>query len=195
MYVLLVLGHNFKGDEMVRIARDKRHTLLRKRIEENPFINDEELAEEFSVSVATVRLDRMALGIPEMRIRIKQKAEAAQPRLRNADLVGELVDCIIGKSAISIMTATEDMADEAHIVRSQCLYAQANSLTRAVLNLPVCITAVANIKYKQPVTIGDKLIAKAEVIRRRDQKYYVWVKIRKNAKEVFRAKFMIESLE
>ena len=61
---------------MVRIARDKRHALLRKRIEEDPFVNDEELAEEFSVSVATIRLDRMALGIPEMRIRIKQIGRA-----------------------------------------------------------------------------------------------------------------------
>ena len=180
---------------MVRIAREKRHALLQKRIEENPFINDEELAEEFSVSVATIRLDRMALGIPEMRIRIRQKAEAAQPKLRNATVVGELVDCIIGKNAISIMTATDDMVDEAHIVRSQCLYAQASSLARTVLNLPVCITAVANIQYKQPVTVGDKLIAKAEVMRQRDQKYYVWVTIRKMRKEVFRAKFIIESLE
>ena len=130
-----------------------------------------------------------------MRIRIRQKAEAAQPKLRNAPVVGELVDCIIGKNAISIMTATDDMVDEAHIVRSQCLYAQASSLARTVLNLPVCITAVANIKYKQPVTVGDKLIAKAEVMRQRDQKYYVWVTIRKMRKEVFRAKFIIESLE
>ena len=53
----------------------------------------------------------------------------------------------------------------------------------------------ANIKYKQPVTVGDKLIAKAEVMRQRDQKYYVWVTIRKMRKEVFRAKFIIESLE
>lgn len=180
---------------MVRIARDKRHGLLKKRIEENPFINDEELAEEFSVSVATIRLDRMALNIPEMRIRIKQKAEAAQPKPGTIPVVGELVDCTLGHSAISIMTATADMVDEAHIVPCQCLYAQADSLARAVLHLPVCITAVANIKYKQPVTVGDKLIAKAEVIRQRNQKYYVWVTIRKNAKEVFRAKFIIESLE
>lgn len=180
---------------MVRIAREKRHMLLSKRIEENPFINDEELAEEFCVSVATIRLDRLALGIPEMRIRIKQKAEEARPRPRNTDIFGELVDCTVGKSAISILTATEEMVDEAHIVRSQCLYAQADSLTKAVLNLPVSITAVVNIKYKQPVTVGDKLVAKAEVVRQREQKYYVWVKIRKNAKEVFRAKFIIESLE
>ena len=68
-------------------------------------------------------------------------------------------------------------------------------MAKAVANIPVCIMAVGNVKYKQPVTVGDKLVARAEVIRRRDDKRYVWVKIRKNAKEVFRAKFIIESLE
>lgn len=180
---------------MVRISREKRHALLRKRLEENPFINDEELAEEFSVSIATIRLDRMALGIPELRIRIKQRAQALLPQHHMTHVVGELIDCTIGKSGLSMLIATEDMVDSAHIVRSQFLYAQANSLTRAVLNQPVCITAVGNVKYKQPVTVGDKLIAKAEVIRQRNQKYYVWVTIRKKAKEVFRAKFIMEALE
>ena len=50
-------------------------------------------------------------------------------------------------------------------------------------------------KYKQPVTAGDTLVAMAEVIRQRENKYYVWVKTRKNGKEVFRTKFIIESLE
>ena len=142
---------------MARTGRDERHELLKKRIEENPFINDEELAEEFSVSIATIRLDRMALGIPELRIRIKQRAVAAGPETKLAGVLGELVECVPGES--------------------------------------VCIMAVGNVKYKQPVTVGDKLVARAEVIRRRDDKRYVWVKIRKNAKEVFRAKFIIESLE
>ena len=69
---------------MARTGRDERHELLKKRIEENPFINDEELAEEFSVSIATIRLDRMALGIPELRIRIKQRAVAAGPETKLA---------------------------------------------------------------------------------------------------------------
>jgi hypothetical protein len=180
---------------MVRISREQRHVLLRQRLEENPFINDEELAEEFSVSIATIRLDRMALGIPELRMRIMQRAQETHPHQLNNSVVGELVDCTPGKSGISIMTATDDMVDAAHIVRSQYLYAQAHSLTRAVLNLPVCITTVGNIKYKQPVTAGDKLIAKADVIRQRDRKYYIWVTIRKKSKEVFRAKFIMESME
>ena len=179
---------------MGRIVRQKRHELLKKRIEDNPFINDEELAELFSVSVATIRLDRLALGIPEMRIRIKEKAQAL-PMRQSAGEVGEVVECTVGERAISILTATVDMVDEAHIVRSQVLYAQANALARHVLHLPVIITSVANMKYKQPVTAGDTLVAMAEVIRQRENKYYVWVKTRKNGKELFRTKFIIESLE
>ena len=167
---------------MARISREQRHGLLQQRLAENPFINDEELAEEFSVSIATIRLDRMALGIPELRIRIMERAQKRRPSQSLEDVVGELVDCSPGKSGLSILTATEDMVDSAHIVRSQFLYAQAHSLTRAVLGLPVCITTVGNIKYKQPVTAGDKLVAKADVIRQRDRKYYVWVTIRKKAK-------------
>lgn len=180
---------------MVRISREQRHELLQQRLEENPFINDEELAEEFSVSIATIRLDRMALGIPELRIRIMKRAQEIHPQHPMNDIVGELVDCTPGKSGLSILTATEEMVDAAHIVRSQVLYAQASSLTKAVLALPVCITTVGNIKYKQPVTVGDQLVAKADVIRQRDRKYYVWVTIKKKAKEVFRAKFIMESME
>jgi len=183
------------GGNMKKVSRDERHKLLKKRIEENPFINDEELAEAFSVSIATIRLDRLALAIPELRIRIKQRAVAAGSGTKSVGVVGELIERIPGESGISVMTAMADMVDDAHIVKSQYLYAQASSLAKSVLDIPVCIMTVGNVKYKQPVTVGDKLVAQAEVIRKREGKRYVWVKIRKNAKEVFRAKFIIESLE
>jgi hypothetical protein len=180
---------------MARISKQQRQQLLRRKIGQSPFVNDEEMAEEFDVSVATIRLDRLAMGIPELRVRIKQCAQEHVPQHRMSQVVGELIDCNAGKSAISLLTATADMVDHVKIVQSQYLYAQANSLAAAVLNLPVVITAVGNIKYKQPVTVGDRLLAKAEVIRRRDHRYYVWVTIRKKEKEVFRAKFIMESLE
>ena len=91
----------------MKIGRAQRHELLKKRIEENPFINDEELAEAFEVSIATVRLDRMALGIPELRIRIKQRAVAAGPDNKLAGVVGELIECVPGQSGrICSMTQT-----------------------------------------------------------------------------------------
>ena len=56
---------------MVRLSKKDRQRELNHTINENPFITDEELAEKFSVSVQTIRLDRMELAIPELRERIK----------------------------------------------------------------------------------------------------------------------------
>ncbi|MDU2209244.1 MAG: fatty acid biosynthesis transcriptional regulator, partial [Veillonella sp.] len=52
-----------------------------------------------------------------------------------------------------------------------------------------------NIKYKNPVESGTNLVAKAEIVRRRGDKYFIWVIIRDKIKEVFRAKFIMESVE
>ena len=56
------------------------------------------------------------------------------------------------------------------------------------------LTGVGNVKYKVPVYAGATLVAKAEVIRREHDKYVIWVKVRNNNEEVFRAKFIIVSL-
>ena len=74
------------------------------------------------------------------------------------------------------------------------MFAQANSLALAVIDAPAALTGVANVKYKVPIYSGANLVARAEVIRQQNDKYIVWVKIRNNNKEVFRAKFLIVSL-
>lgn len=55
--------------------KKQRQSLLVETIKENPFITDEDLADKFSVSVQTIRLDRLELSIPELRERIKTVAE------------------------------------------------------------------------------------------------------------------------
>lgn len=74
------------------------------------------------------------------------------------------------------------------------MFAQANSLALAVIDAPAALTGVANVKYKIPVLSGAALVARAEVVRKQEDKYTIWVKIRNNRKEVFRAKFLIVSL-
>ena len=60
---------------IMRRNKKERQQLLVETIKENPFVTDEELAEKFSVSVQTIRLDRLELSIPELRERIKNVAE------------------------------------------------------------------------------------------------------------------------
>ena len=63
-----------------------------------------------------------------------------------------------------------------------------------MIDAPAAVTGVANIKNKTPIHVGEKLVAKAEVIRQRGNKYFIWVKTRNDVQEVFRPKFIMVSL-
>ena len=125
-------------------------------------------------------------------------AENAQKKLQaitSEDIVGELIDLEIGVSGISMMTVNKEMVlQKTGVCRGQYMFAQANSLALAVIDAPAALTGVANVKYKIPVLSGAVLVARAEVVRKQEDKYTIWVKIRNNRKEVFRAKFLIVSL-
>jgi len=168
-------------------------------VKEKPFLTDEELAKLLQVSIQTIRLDRLELGIPELRERIKKMAETAQNKVKSiasGEVVGELIDLELGKSGISLMKITEDMVfEKTQVARGHYVFSQANSLALAIIDAPMVVTGVANIKYKLPVRVGEKLVAKAEIIRQRGNKYFVWVRTRNEMQEVFRAKFIMVSWE
>lgn len=180
------------------LPKKDRQLKLIESLNLDPFMTDEELSELFKVSIQTIRLDRLELGIPELRERIKNVAERNYSKLRSIEgkeIVGELVDIELGKSGISILNTTDDMVFErSRVVRGHYIFAQAESLALAVIDARVALTGVANIKYKVPIYAGDKLVAKAEVVRQRGNKYFVWVKIRVRQEEAFRGKFILVSI-
>jgi acyl-coenzyme A thioesterase PaaI-like protein len=184
---------------MARIQKKQRQQQLVEKIKSSPFLTDEELARLLDVSIQTIRLDRLELGIPELRERTKQMAEDAQTKVKSiskGEVVGELIDLELGKSGISIMNITPEMVFErTQVARGHYVFSQANSLALAVIDAPAAVTGVANIKYKTPIRVGEKLVAKAEVVKQRGNKYFVWVKTRNDVQEVFRAKFIMVSLD
>ena len=183
---------------MLKLKKKERQLSLIEKVREKPFLTDEEIAKALQVSVQTVRLDRMELKIPELRVRIRQMAEEAQPRVKtmeSADIIGELIDLDLGKSGISLLRITEEMVfHKTHIAKGYYVFSQANSLALAVIDSPVAVTGVANIKYRRPVHVGEKLVAKAEVVRHRGNKVFVSVRTKNEREEVFRAKFILVSL-
>ena len=178
---------------MSRLKKQERQKQLTEKLNITPFLTDEELASHFGVSVPTIRLDRLELGIPELRERIK--AMATEHAQDEHEIVGELIDVTEGKQALSMLHTTPDMEDRFGYIDPQYLYAQANSLAKLVMGSTLCSAEVGNIKYKNPVESGTNLVAKAEIVRRRGDKYFIWVIIRDKIKEVFRAKFIMESVE
>ncbi|WP_163536760.1 transcription factor FapR [Gracilibacillus sp. YIM 98692] len=154
---------------MKRSKKD-RQVLLKETIEEKPFITDETLAQMFSVSIQTIRLDRMGLGIPELRERIKSVATSNWNETVKAlpleEVIGEIVDLELDERAISILDITEEhVFSRNKIARGHHLFAQANSLAVAVINDELALTANANIHFTRQVAQGERVVAKAKVLR------------------------------
>ncbi|MBC7340046.1 MAG: transcription factor FapR [Firmicutes bacterium] len=178
-----------------RAAPRLRRVLLQEKLRENPFLTDEELAQVFDVSVQTIRLDRMALGIPELRQRTREVAQRTLGSVRalsSAEIVGDLVDIRLGQSAVSVLeTGTEMAFCRTGIVRGHFIFAQAESLALALVDAPVALTGLANVKFKRSVRVGEKLLAHAQVLRRKGRSLVVQVVTRSRGEQVFRAKFVV----
>ncbi|MEH7011982.1 transcription factor FapR [Neobacillus niacini] len=154
----------------MRRTKKDRQQMLKETIKENPFITDEDLAEKFQVSVQTIRLDRLELSIPELRERIKYVAEKKfEDEVRSLPLeevIGEIIDIDLDQSAISILDVREEHVFVRNkIARGHHVFAQANSLAVAVINDELALTAKANIQFKRSVKQGERVIAKAKVLK------------------------------
>ncbi len=181
------------------LFKKERQQILSDKLKQDPFLTDDELSELFSVSVPTIRLDRLEMGIPELRERIKNVAETSYGKvksLQSKEIVGELIDIHLGKYGVSILETDETMVfEKSKIVRGHFIYSLAESLAIAVIDAQVALVGVANIKYKTPAYSGSKLVAKADVKKVRGTNYIVWVKIYEKQVEMFRGKFILVSLE
>ncbi|WP_404331471.1 transcription factor FapR [Mesobacillus maritimus] len=180
---------------MKRNKRERQQMLV-ETIAENPFITDEELAERFSVSIQTIRLDRLELSIPELRERIKHVAEKRfEDEVRSLPLeevIGEIIDIELDQSAISILDIKQEhVFIRNKIARGHHLFAQANSLAVAVINDELALTAKANIQFTRSVMEGERVIAKARVINIDEQTGRTVVEVRSyvNNELVFNGEF------
>ncbi|MFT8319451.1 MAG: transcription factor FapR [Bacillus sp. (in: firmicutes)] len=180
----------------MRRSKKERQQLLVETIKENPFITDEELAEKFSVSVQTIRLDRLELSIPELRERIKNVAEKTfddeVKSLPLEEVIGEIIDMDLDHSAISIFEVNEEHVFQRNgIARGHYLFAQANSLAVALINVDFALTAKANIHFTRSVKLGERIIAKAKVVHIDANKDRTFVEVNSfvNAELVFKGEF------
>src|SRR5690625_4256204 len=136
----------------MKLSKAKRQQLLQETIRKTPFITDEVLAKQFSVSIQTIRLDRMELAIPELRERIKSVATSqwneTVKSLPIDEVIGEIIDLELDKRAISMLeVGPEHVFSRNKIARGHHLFAQANSLAAAVINDELALTTKSEIKF------------------------------------------------
>lgn len=180
---------------MLKIAREERHQQLRHLLSEDPLLTDDELARQLGVSVPTIRLDRLTLGIPEVRQRAEGLARRAIHTVRSLDgveVVGDLLELRLGDHAVSVLDTTPEMSfSRSGIIRSHHIFAQADALALAMIDGDIVLTGLAYSKFKRPVMAGERLVARAAVIRRRQSRYVVLVQTHVGAEVVFRGKFLV----
>lgn len=177
----------------MRRTKQERQEKLKKTIAENPFVTDDELAGRFSVSVQTIRLDRMELSIPELRERIKYVARRQFDQVRalhEDEVIGEIVDLQLDSRAISILEiGSNHVFSRTGIARGHHLFAQANSLAVAVINDPLALTSRASIRFIRPVKVGERVVAKARVARKEPSRTIVEVNSYSGQDHVFAGVF------
>ena len=173
--------------------------MLQALIREDPLLTDQMLARRLNVSVQTIRLDRLELGVPEMRARARQVVERVQGRVKAlgpTEVAGDLVDLELGVGGISILETTQEMGfAKTGIVRGHHLFAQGNSLAVAVIDAEVALTGSARLGFHRPVRVGDRVVAKATVKKVVGNKSLVRVESRVEGERVFSASLMIFALD
>jgi len=136
----------------------------------NPFATDEQLAAHFGVSIATIRLDRQALHIPEARERIRLVAKTRQDDIRaleQQEVIGDVVELQLNRYAVSLLQVEPAHAFfRSGIVRGHVLFGQVNSLAIAAMDAQLAVTARANLRFYRPVLVGELLRARVDILQK-----------------------------
>ena len=184
---------------MGRNSKEERRKVLGEELSKHPFFTDDELAERFKVSVSTIRLDRGELGIPELRERTRAVAQEAYSTLKSLDdqeLIGELMELVIGERARSELMIAESMVlAKARVARGHYLFAQANSLAIALVDAPMVLTGSAELKFIRPVQLGEVAVAVGKVLKRKRNKYWVQVSVHVGTEEVLRGDWILFAID
>ncbi|KJS79377.1 MAG: DeoR faimly transcriptional regulator [Desulfotomaculum sp. BICA1-6] len=182
---------------MSQTKLDRQGSLVR-HLEDNPFLTDDDLARVLGVSIQTVRLDRVELDIPEMRARISKMARESYQELRaiaGSEIVGELVDLVVGQRGMSVLEVTGEMTlQKTRVLNGQYLFAQANTLAVGLIDSNVTLTGTARVSYKRPVLEGEKVVARAIITAKKGNKYMVRVSSQVKDELVFMGKFLVFDL-
>jgi acyl-coenzyme A thioesterase PaaI-like protein len=153
------------------LKKSERRMALVKYVAQNPFATDDQLAERFGVSVATIRLDRMSLHIPEARERIRQVASEHHDAVRSLEqqeVIGDITELHLNRFAASFFEVSPPHVFSRNgIVRGHYLFGQVNSLATAVIDADVVVTAKSELRFYRPVRLGERLHARVDVLASR----------------------------
>ncbi len=180
------------------VEREKRSKEIIKYLKTNPLVTDKKLSEEFGVSINTIRLDRARLGIKEFKERLIDKAsKACITAITKSDIMGDIIEFESGQRAVSMLKTKPYMVFEnSGVVQGQYIYALAETLAISLIPMKAALVGVANIKYFSKIMVEQVVYAYAEVKKKIDKGFVVWVRILDEQDGLkFKGKFILKGIE
>ncbi len=181
-----------RGDN---VSRQERHRRLLGILAQDPLQTDQSLAKRLGVSVPTIRLDRMALGIPALQGRSQALAKQmlrVEASSEPADTLDDVVSFVAGHSAqASLVIDRNTPVIRQGVVPAYFLLAQAERLVYRVVGRENVLPGLVYARYLRPVQNGERLHMAVDMIRKTRERVVVVVQIGRGESPVFRAKYAV----
>lgn len=181
------------------MSREERHQLLLRYLTEDPLQTDEVLADRLGVSVPTVRLDRLTLGVPALHRRSQQLAQRVvgnSPSRATITAPGELLALERGVMAQGQWVVGEEMATAiGGGIPVYLLLAHAERLIYGIAGGEIVLIGLVNAKCYRPVRAGEQLESSARVIRRKGGRVVTLIEMSCGRQPVFRAKYVFYAVD
>ena len=110
-------------------------------------------------------------------------------------LCGEPLELGEGSARVALATRAEMAADETGLVHGGFVFGLADYAAMLAVNHPNVVLGRAQSRFVEPVAVGARLEAEAEVVERRGARQTVEVTVRRSGDTVFTGEFVCYVLE
>lgn len=113
----------------------------------------------------------------------------------NAGLCGEVVALEGGRAEVALVAAEEMAADKRGLVHGGFIFGLADYAAMLAVNDPLVVLGSAEARFVAPVQVGDRVVARAEVVENAGKRRVVNAYATVEDREVFRGSFTTFVLE
>ena len=108
----------------------------------------------------------------------------------NPSLCGRIVDLADGKATVALDTTDTMSVDAQGLVHGGFVFGLADYAAMLAVNDPHVVLGSAEVRFIRPATVGDQIVARAQVRSRAGRKHEVGVEAQVGSRAVFEGVFV-----
>ncbi|MCP4713976.1 MAG: thioesterase [Deltaproteobacteria bacterium] len=110
-------------------------------------------------------------------------------------LCGKPIELEDGFCRVELVPTAAMAADDTGLVHGGFIFGLADYAAMLAVNHPNVVLGAAEVKFMKPVAVGERVVAEADIERRKDGKATVQVSVLRDKQEVFSGTFTCFTLE